>query len=131
MNQKLFTFSLLILITLTGYAQTVNKKSLCKKWHLEKYVYNWIDYAPEEHEQQDYILLKKNMTYESVSEGEKSNGKWSLTENHNYFMLYDKQGNGLKFTIRELSANTLVFALDIQDMEEVDIHYTTKKHEHN
>ena len=67
------------------------------------------------------------MTYESESEGEKTSGKWKLHENHNYFILYDKKGNGLKFIVNELSTNKMVFNLDIKDMEEVDIHYSTKK----
>jgi len=127
MKNNFLTSVVLILITFTGYSQTVNKKSLCKKWHLAKYEHNWIDYAPEEKEKNDYILLKNNMTYESVSEGKKTRGKWKLNENHNYFILYDIKGNGLKFTITELSASNMVFNLEIKDMEEIDIHYSTKK----
>jgi len=67
------------------------------------------------------------MTYESVSEGEKTSGTWKLNKNQNFFILYDKKGNGLKFMIIELSTSKMVFNLAIKDMEEIDIHYTTKK----
>jgi len=127
MKNNILTFVVLILLTFTGYSQTLDKKSLCKKWHLEKYEHNWIDYAPEEKEQNDYIFLHKNMTYESVSEGEKTSGTWKLNKNQNFFILYDKKGNGLKFMIIELSTSKMVFNLAIKDMEEIDIHYTTKK----
>ncbi len=66
---------ILFLISVTGFSQTLNKKTLCKKWYIEKYRVMWKNYQPETKEKNDYILLKNDMTYESIDEGVFNNGK--------------------------------------------------------
>ena len=131
MKNKFPFLIVLILVSLAGFAQTVNKKSLCNKWYLVKYQHNWVDYSPEEKEQNDYLLLHYNMTYESVSEGEKTNGTWKFNKNHNYFILYDKNQHGLKFIVNQLSTDKMVFNIDIEELEGIDIYYATKKNGSN
>jgi len=69
MKKILLTAVLLTLLYVSGFSQTLNKKTLCKKWYLEKYEVMWVDYEPEEKEKNDYILLKSDMTYVGLDEG--------------------------------------------------------------
>ncbi len=67
------------------------------------------------------------MTYVSVDEGIKSSGKWKYNDDKDYFIMYNQKGEGLKIIVDELSANKMVVNIDIEEMDGVDIHYTTKK----
>ncbi|MCD4664217.1 MAG: hypothetical protein K8R68_03030 [Bacteroidales bacterium] len=126
MKKIVISSILLILLLGSGYSQNLNKNTLCKKWYLEKYEIMWIDYEPEEKEKNDYILLKSDMTYISVDEGVKSNGKWEYNDDKDYFIMYNHKDEGLKIFVDELKANKMVLNIDIKEMEGVDIHYTTK-----
>jgi len=126
MKKIILTFVALTFLTVNGFSQTLNKKTLCKKWYLEKYEIMCIDYEPEEKEKNDYILLKSDMTYVSVDEGVKSTGKWTYNDTKNYFTMYDKKGEGLKIIVDELKSNKMVLNIDIKELDRVDIHYVTK-----
>jgi hypothetical protein len=127
MKKILLTAVLLTLLYMSGFSQTLNKKTLCKKWYLEKYEVMWVDYEPEEKEKNDYILLKSDMTYVGLDEGIKTSGKWTFNAAKKYFTVFNGKKEGIKFFIDELSVNKMVLNIDIKEMDGVDIHYTTKK----
>ena len=127
MKKILLTPVLLIFLHISGFSQTVNKETLCKKWYLEKYEVMWVDYEPDEKEKNDYILLKTDMTYVSVDEGIKTSGKWTFNTEKNYFTMFNNKRDGIKITIDKLSINKMVLNIEIKEMDGVDIHYTTKK----
>ena len=127
MKKILLTPVLLIFLHISGFSQTVNKETLCKKWYLEKYEVMWVDYEPDEKEKNDYILLKTDMTYVSLDEGIKTSGKWTFNTEKNYFTMFNNKRDGIKITIDKLSINKMVLNIEIKEMDGVDIHYTTKK----
>ena len=127
MKKIILTAVLLPFLYMSGFSQTLNKETLCKKWFLEKYEVMWIDYKPEEKEKNDYILLKTDMTYVSVDEGTKTFGKWTFNTEENYFTMFNDKGEGIKIVIDKLSINKMVLNIDIKEMDGVDIHYTTIK----
>jgi hypothetical protein len=127
MKKILLTSVLLTLLYTSGFSQTLNTETLCKKWYLEKYEVMWVDYEPEEKEKNDYILLKSDMTYVGLDEGVKTSGKWTFNTEKNYFTMFNDKGEGIKFFIDKLSMNKMVLNIDIKEMDGVDIHYTTKE----
>jgi hypothetical protein len=127
MKKIILTSVVLFLISITGFSQTLNKKTLCKKWYLEKYEVMWIDYEPEEKEKNDYILLKSDMTYQSVDEGKFSKGKWSFNDKDKTITLFNNKGEEIDFEVKELNSNKLVVVMKLKEMEDVDIHFITKK----
>jgi hypothetical protein len=127
MKKLLLTTVILPLFYMSGFSQTLNKETLCKKWYLEKHEVIWVDYETEENEKTDYMLLKSGMTYERVDEGTKTSGKWIFNSEKNYFTMYNNKGDDIKITIDELLINSMVLNIDIKEMDGLDIHYTTKK----
>ncbi len=127
MNKLILTTIVLTFFSLGGFSQNLNKQTLCKKWHLEKYEIMWIDYAPEENEKNDYIQLKSDMTYISVDEGVKTTGRWTYNSEKGYFTLYDEKGEGVRFLVDELETSKMVVNIDIEELEGVDIHFSTQK----
>lgn len=127
MKKIILTSVLLLFLYMSGFSQTLNKETLCKKWYLEKYEVMWVDYEPEEKEKNDYILLKSDMTYASLDEGTKTFGKWTFNTEENYFTMFNDKGEGIKIIINKLSINKMVLNIDIKEMDGVDVHYTTKK----
>jgi hypothetical protein len=127
MKKILLTSVLITFLHISGFSQTVNKETLCKKWYLEKYQVLWVDYEPDEKEKNDYILLKTDMTYVSVDEGIKTSGKWTFNTEKNYFTMFNNKRDGIKITVDKLSINKMVLNIEIKEMDGVDIHYTIKK----
>jgi hypothetical protein len=127
MKKVVLTSVIFTLLCMSGYSQTLNKKTLCKKWYLEKYQVMYVDYEPDEKEKNDYILLKGDMTYESMDEGEKTAGKWTFNVENKYITMFNEKGVGIKINIDKLSIYEMVLNMDIKEMEGVDIQYTTKK----
>jgi hypothetical protein len=127
MKKILLTSVLITFLHISGFSQTVNKETLCKKWYLEKYQVLWVDYELDEKEKNDYILLKTDMTYVSVDEGIKTSGKWTFNTEKNYFTMFNNKRDGIKITVDKLSINKMVLNIEIKEMDGVDIHYTIKK----
>jgi hypothetical protein len=127
MKKILLTSVLITFLHISGFSQTVNKETLCKKWYLEKYQVMWVDYEPDEKEKNDYILLNTDMTYVSVDEGIKTSGKWTFNTEKNYFTMFNNKRDGIKITVDKLSINKMVLNIEIKEMDGVDIHYTIKK----
>jgi len=127
MNKLIPIATAFTLFSLGGFSQNLNKQTLCKKWHLEKYEIMWIDYAPEENEKNDYIQLKNDMTYISIDEGIKTTGRWTYNSDKNYFTMYNAKGEGVRFFVDELEIEKMVVNIDIKELEGVDIHFSTQK----
>lgn len=127
MKKILLTSVLISFLHISGFSQTVNKETLCKKWYLEKYQVLWVDYEPDEKEKNDYILLNTDMTYVSVDEGIKTSGKWTFNTEKNYFTMFNNKRDGIKITVDKLSIYKMVLNIEIKEMDGVDIHYTIKK----
>lgn len=127
MKKAAFLISGLMLLLSFAPPKNISKDALCKKWHLEKYEIFWVDYEPEEKERNDYIWLKEDLTYQSIDEGKLTKGKWSFNPKKKTFTLLNQKGEGIDFKIEKLTANKLVVEMDDKEMEDVDIHFTTKK----
>jgi hypothetical protein len=127
MKKILLTSVLISFLHISGFSQTLNKETLCKKWYLEKYQVLWVDYEPDEKEKNDYILLNTDMTYVSVDEGIKTSGKWTFNTEKNYFTMFNNKRDGIKITVDKLSIYKMVLNIEIKEMDGVDIHYTIKK----
>jgi len=112
----------LLFMNSISIAQSITKRALCKKWHFEKYEIMWQDYEPEKQEQNDYIFLKSDMTFEEVSEGKYSTGKWSFNKNEKSFTMY-QSGQAVKCIIKRLEANHLTIEVDDNELEGVDMHF--------
>ncbi len=127
MKSIILAFAAIFLVSFEGFSQNLNKQTLCKKWHLEKYEIMWIDYAPEENEKNDYIQLKNDMTYISIDEGIKTTGRWTYNSDKNYFIMYDAKEEGVRFFVDELETNKMVVNIDVKELEGVDIYFSTQK----
>ncbi len=127
MNKLILITTAFTLFSLGGFSQNLNKQTLCKKWHLEKYEVMWIDYALEENEKNDYIHLKSDMTYISIDEGVNTTGNWTYNSEKNYFTMYDEKGGGVRFFVDELETDKMVVNIDVKELEGVDIHFSTQK----
>jgi hypothetical protein len=127
MKKILLTSVLISFLHISGFSQTVNKETLCKKWYLEKYEVMWVDYEPDEKEKNDYLLLKSDMTYVSLDKGIETSGKWTFNIEENYFTMFNEKGDGIKMIVDKLSINKMVFKIDIKEMDGVGIHYTATK----
>ncbi len=127
MKRIIFTTAILFFFYATGFSQILNKKTLCKKWYLEKYEIMWIDYEPQANEKNDFIHLKTNMTYTSVDEGKMATGKWAYNQDEKYFILYDEKGEELRFFVDELKDDKMILIVDIDEMDGIYIHFKIKE----
>lgn len=123
----LLALSLLIMACYGAKAQKISKKNLAKKWQLVGYQYGKTLHKPSSKERGDYILLRNNLTYVSVSEGKTEAGKWSFNANGKYIEFWDKNGYSMKFFVQALKTNRLVLKADDKEMREIDIHYAPTK----
>ena len=105
-------------------AQNIAKGDLLKTWHLEKYREDAKYYGPPTVEQGDYILLKKDMTFVSKTEGKMDKGTWMLNTNGSYIEMKDGDGKIEKMYILYSTSKTLVVVYELDDMSEMEVHYT-------
>ncbi len=117
---------LMLLMSFTSQ-DPISKSSLSKKWYLEKYKVFGINYKPDKEEEHDYIWLKKDMTYQSLDKGKPSNGKWSLNVEKKTFTLFNEKGEGIDFKVEKLTSNKLIVVMDIEEMENLSIHFKAEK----
>ncbi len=103
---------------------SITKEQLCKKWNLSTYEAYGELYPPEKQEKNDYIFLKNDMTYITVSEGKKESGKWTINSSKGYIQLFDTEKQSLKIYILQISKTKLSAKIDIEELEEVTINYT-------
>lgn len=97
-------------------------QNLSKKWKLDKYKVSFFSEAPAANEKNDYIHLKSDLTFDSISEGEFESGNWRLDANKKRIYLSNKSEEGeLVFIIDKLKSNKLVLIID--DPSDSDAQY--------
>ena len=97
----------------------ITVQRLAKKWNLEKYKYLIFSEAPAEKERNDYLHLKANMTFSSISEGEMETGKWKLdTLRKRIFLAKAGESEEMVLIIDHLSSHQLVLIIDDPSDEE-------------
>lgn len=101
------------LISATDSVVKPTVKQLSKKWKLDKYtVFNYSE-KPSKKEQKDYLYLKSNMTFSSVSEGIYEKGTWKLDTKKNRIRLFKpKEKGSLDFIVHQFTTNKLVLIID-------------------
>lgn len=104
-------------------AQGIDKNDVFKTWHLFNYKVESKTYAPRQKEKNDYILFKQDMTFESLSEGKKEKGTWSMNNNGGYIIITDNNGERVKAYILSLTSKILILQFDIEEIKEVEVHY--------
>ncbi len=88
----------------------------------EKYKVFHFTEAPAPEEKNDYIHLKPDMTFSSISEGIYETGKWRLDVGKKRIYLSNKNKKGeLVFIIDDLSPKQLVLIID--DPSDSDAQY--------
>jgi hypothetical protein len=127
MKKTVLIMAFIMSVIATINAQSLSKSTLCKKWYLHHYEHMWIDYKPEKNEQNDYIQFNSDMTYISVDEGKKTNGKWSFNAKEKYILMYDEKGENVKLLVEDLDDDELVFEIDNNELKGVEIHYSSIK----
>ena len=102
-------------------------ENLSKKWLLDKYVVLGSSYPPEANEKKDFIHLKSDKSYESISEGQAEKGGWKLFKSSKKLRLTSNtQAGQLEFNIIELTAESLVLVIidpSDSDAQYVNIHF--------
>jgi len=87
--------------------------SLSRKWNLEEYSYLFFTEAPGDQEANDYLFLKNDMSFTSVSEGLYEEGKWRLDVAKRRIHLSVKGDNEeLVFIVHDLDGNELILVID-------------------
>lgn len=130
MTKKIFLFALLISsISFSTEAQSngFTVQNLSKKWKLEKYKVFYFSEQPTEKEKNDYIHLKPDMTFSSISEGVYEEGSWQLdAKKSRIFLAKEKEEKELIFIVNDLSENELVLIIDDpndEDAQYLKIHF--------
>lgn len=105
----------------------LSAEALSKKWKLEEYSYLFFTEAPETQEMNDYLFLKNDMSFTSISEGLYEEGKWRLDVAKKRIYLSKKGDNeALVFIVDDLNGNELVLIIDDPEdggIGELKIHF--------
>ncbi|MEO0330489.1 MAG: hypothetical protein AAF223_02215 [Bacteroidota bacterium] len=125
---NVLAFLMLIAKLPTGTGSTpVSVEALSKKWKLEKYAYLIFSEAPKAVEKNDYLLLKSNLFFESVSEGKYEKGSWRLdTKSKRIYLSQKGAEDELVFIIDEFRDDELVLIVDDpadEDSQYLKIHF--------
>jgi hypothetical protein len=109
-------------LTVTAEDSNITVQNLSKKWKLEVYKVYFFSEAPAENEKNDYIYLKSDLTFDSVSEGKFEAGRWRLDAKRKRIYLSKKNEVGeIVFIIEELEPKKLVLVID--DPSDSDAQY--------
>lgn len=102
-------------------------QNLAKKWDLTQYRYLIFSEAPSAAEKDDYIHLKSDMTFASVTEGEYDTGQWRLDATaKRIYMTTPTEDGELVLIVSELSAQQLVVTIDDpsdKEIQDLKIYY--------
>ncbi|SHJ10223.1 lipocalin family protein [Aquimarina spongiae] len=105
----------------------LNVSNLSKNWQLTKYSVGWFSEEPSDKEKNDYLKLKSDMTFTSVSEGIFEKGTWQLQKEHKRITLSKKGDKAvLVFSIKKIKTNELVVIIDNDsepDAKYLNIHF--------
>ena len=127
-KKKIFVFIASLFLSMRSiYAQKIDKSDLLNTWHLDKYADEKDYYKVPKIEQGDYIILKKDMTVESRSEGEIRQGTWMLNTNGTYIEIKHDNGESEKMYIVYATSKTLVLMYDVDEYREFEAHYVSCK----
>ena len=105
------------------FSQHPNKKSLVKRWYLDKYKIANKTYPPSRVEKDDYILFKEDMTFISRSEGKMEEGHWSFNTNGSYIEMQDGKGGKIKAYVITITANLLTLQFDLEEIRDMQALY--------
>tara|TARA_B110000285_G_C14967475_1_gene534813 strand:- start:214 stop:636 length:423 start_codon:yes stop_codon:yes gene_type:complete len=106
----------------TSQGSNLTIQNLSKKWKLDKYKVSFFSEAPAENEKNDYIYLKSDLTFDSISEGEFEAGRWRLDAKKKRIYLSKKNEVGeIVFIIDEIEPKKLVLIID--DPSDSDAQY--------
>jgi len=117
----------LLFLTYQLQANPITIDNLSRKWTLEKYSYLFFSEDPAPKERNDYILLKSDLSFESVSEAKYDSGKWRLdTEEKRIYLSKKGEDDELIFIIHELTDERLILIIDDSsdsDTKNLKIHF--------
>lgn len=118
--------SLLLLMSLSGAVDTeISIENLSKKWILTEYSVGWFSEKPSKKEQNDYIHLSSNMTFNSISEGVFEKGTWRLKGNR-IILSKNNEKKPLTFIVKEITNKELTLIIDDpsdSDAKYLNIHF--------
>ena len=124
--KKICVFIVFLFFSKHGiYAQKIDKNNLFNTWYLDKYADEKDYYKVPKIERGDYILLKEDMTFESISEGEMKKGTWMLNTNGTYIEVKHDNGELEKMYIVYVTSRTLVLMYDVDEYREFEAHYVS------
>lgn len=114
-------------INATSESTYITIQNLSKKWKLDKYKVSFFSEAPAENEKNDYIHLKSDLTFDSISEGEIEAGSWRLDAIKKRIHLSKNNEEGeIVFIIDKLKTKKLVLIIDDpsdSDAKHLKIHF--------
>ncbi|MEM9363769.1 MAG: hypothetical protein AAGA43_14110 [Bacteroidota bacterium] len=122
---KSILFVLTLAVFVTSHAQKITQEDLYTTWILNKYSDEEQYYFPSKREVGDRFTFKQDMTYLSVSEGEKSNGTWLFNSNGKYIELLSEQRKKEKLYIHFLSHRSMVVTYDTDEYRVWEVHYVS------
>ncbi|MFT6358724.1 MAG: hypothetical protein ACJAYJ_002950 [Saprospiraceae bacterium] len=106
----------------TSKTSNITIQNLSKKWKLEEYKVYFFSEAPAENERNDYIYLKSDLTFDSISEGEFEAGRWRLdAKKKRIYLSKENVAGEIAFIIDELEPEKLVLIID--DPSDSDAQY--------
>ena len=99
--------------------QSISIQNLSKKWKLDKYQYEEYTETPSDLEKNDFLHLKSDLTFSSITEGNVENGQWRLDVKEKRIFLFQKGVEGeMALIIHDLSVQQLVMSIDDPTDEE-------------
>lgn len=108
--------ALLFMLPVQAANGTVQESQLLRKWQLDHYSYWFFTEAPEAKEENDYLHLKAEGLYSSVSEGAYEAGTWRFDAEKERIYLY-----------RKGDPTPLVLAIESLDKDELVVHIEDSK----
>ena len=124
---KKYLLAFLVFASFNVLAQKIDQQDLYQTWLIDKYSDDQDYYAPPKKELEDYITLKPDGTYISVSEGENRTGSWMYNANGRYIELADSNKKKEKLYIHWLSDKSMVGTYDTDEYRIWEVHYVSSK----
>ena len=122
----MFRTTLLTLLLITCgfiFSQESVKDHLIGKWSINEYEVQGEFHQPTREDKGDYLFLKKDMSFESKSEGKLDFGTWKFLEKKMAIILTDANKNSLKVAIVKREKNSIILWYDVKDLKEILFHY--------
>ena len=124
----------LLLFAFVGVSQfmcaqnsSLTVKNLAYKWLLDQYEVLGFSESPSAEEKNDYLHLKPDMTFSSISEGILERGKWRLNaQKTRIYLSKEGEPGALVFIIKAVKQDQLILIIDDPDDFEakyLEIHF--------